>query len=293
MKLGVVGMVSGDFRTFTKEQMASVRALQFTGIGFHIEIDEYLGITGEVCAQFSKFMAAENLDLAQFGILYEECLFDPTDGVRERVTAKINRGLEIGRQIGAHACLIRAGSLNPDGPWTPHRDNYLPGNIERLIGTLKPIARKAELEGVTVVMETHTISILDTPETCRQVVDAVGSKNLGLVMDAVNQFQTHRQVYNSADRLNHIFDAMGSVAPVAHIKDIKVEHELVVHFDETVPGEGELDIGLMLRRFDAFYPEGYGLIEHLPMSEIPLAAQNVRRIAAENGVSIHGRETCS
>ena len=293
MKLGVVGMLPGDFRTFTREQMASIRASQFTGFGFHFDGDDVFEITNEACKQFNTFMMAENLDLVQFGIAYNECLFDTEKRVRQRVTAKINRGLEIARQIEAHVCLIRPGSLNPAGPWTPHRDNYLPDNIERLIETLIPIAQKAALEGVTIVMETHAISILDAPETCKGVVDAVGSKHLRLVMDAVNHFQSHRQVYNSADRLNHIFDVMGQIAPVAHIKDIKVQNGLVVHIDEEVPGEGELDIGLMLRRFDALYADGYGLIEHLPMSKIPLAAQNVRRIAAENGVGIHRGKTCS
>jgi sugar phosphate isomerase/epimerase len=293
MRLGVVGMLPGDFRIFTTEQMASIRALQFTGFGFHFFGDDVFEITNEVCNQFNAFIAAENLDLVQLGIAYNECLFDTKKGVRERVTAKINRGLEISRQIEALVCLIRPGSLNPAGPWTPHWDNYLPENIERLIETLKPITQKAELEGVTIVIETHAISILDTPETCREVVEAVGSKYLRLVMDAVNHFQSHRQVYNSPDRLNHIFDVMGPIAPVAHIKDIKAQNRLVVHIDEEIPGEGELDIGLMLRRFDALYPDGYGLIEHLPVSKIPLAAQNVRRIAAQNGVGIHRRKTCS
>ena len=54
-------------------------------------------------------------------------------------------------------------------------------------------------------------------------------------MDAVNHFQTLRQVYNSRERLNHIFDVMGSIAPVAHIKDIKVADGLVLHINEEIP----------------------------------------------------------
>jgi sugar phosphate isomerase/epimerase len=273
--------------------MASIRELQFTGFGFHFNSDYVFDLTTEACEQFKTLMVGEELELAQFSITYSECLFDPDAGAREAVTAKINRGTEIASQIGAGVYLIRPGSLNPDGPWTLHRDNYLPENMERLIEALKPIAKKAEGEDVTIVMETHAISIMDSPEVCKMVVEAVGSENLRIVMDAVNHFQSLRQVYNSGDRLNHIFDVMGQIAPVAHIKDIKVQNGLVVHIDEEVPGEGELDIGLMLRRFDALYADGYGLIEHLPMSKIPLAAQNVRRIAAENGVGIHRGKTCS
>ena len=66
-----------------------------------------------------------------------------------------------------------------------------------------------------------------------------------------------------------------------------MENGLVLHINEEMPGEGELDLAHALRRFDGFYPDGYGLIEHLPMEKIPAANTNVRRIAAENGIDIH------
>ena len=242
--------------------------------------------TGD-CEKYNQFMAGEGLDLVQFALTYGECLFDPDPAVRESIIKRINRGVEIARQIHAHSCLIRPGSLNPDGAWTSHRDNHLPESMERLIETLTPIAQKADAEGVTMIVETHAVSIMDSPETCEAVVDAVGLDSLCIVMDFVNHFQTLRQVYNSTDRLNHIFDVMGPIAPVAHVKDIKVENGLVLHINEEMPGEGELDLAQALRRFDGFYPEGYGLIEHLPMEKIPAANTNVRRIAAENGIDIH------
>ena len=58
--------------------------------------------------------------------------------------------------------------------WTSHRDNHLPESMERLIETLTPIAQKADAEGVTIIVETHAVSIMDSPETCKAVVDAVG-----------------------------------------------------------------------------------------------------------------------
>ena len=287
MRLGIVGMLPGDFRTFTKEQMEAIRGLGFTGFGFHFSSDDVFDITTEDCEKYNQFMAGEGLDLVQFALTYGECLFDPNPAVTESVIRRINRGLEIARQINAHSCLIRPGSLSPDGAWTSHRDNHLPESMGRLIDTLKPIAQKADAEGVTIIVETHAVSIMDSPETCKAVVDAVGLDSLRIVMDFVNHFQTLRQVYNSTDRLNHIFDIMGPIAPVAHVKDIKVENGLVLHINEEMPGEGELDLAHALRRFDGFYPDGYGLIEHLPMEKIPTANTNVRRIAAENGIDIH------
>lgn len=112
-----------------------------------------------------------------------------------------------------------------------------------LIDTLLPIAVQAQAADVLLVIETHATSIMDSPELCRTVIEAVGVPQLRLTMDVVNHFQTLRQVYDSGDRIDHIFDSIGEIAPVAHIKDIMVQPRHVLHLDEAVPGEGVLDIG--------------------------------------------------
>ncbi|RKU14833.1 hypothetical protein C6501_07640 [Candidatus Poribacteria bacterium] len=286
MRLGVVGMCS-DFRTLNQQEIEAIQKLQFTGVSYHFASSNIPLVSPDEITQCRFLLEKAQLDLVQFGITYGECLFDPRSSVREAAIEAVNCGMPVAKELGAFHYLFRPGSLNPDGAWTSHRDNHLPESMERLIETLKPIAENAEREALTLVMETHAVSIMDSPETCREVVERVGSDRLRIVMDFVNHFQSLRQVYESEARLNHIFDVMGPVAPMAHIKDIRVENGLVLHLNEEVPGEGELDIGVALKRFDALYPNGYGLIEHLPLEKIPLANTNVRRIAAENGVNIY------
>ena len=286
MRLGVVGMCS-DFRTINQQEIEAIQKLQFTGISYHFASSEISQVSQEEITRCRFLLEKAHLDLVQFGITYGECLFDPRTSIREAAIQAVNCGMRVAKELGAFHYLFRPGSLNPDGAWTSHRDNHLPESMERLIETLKPIAENAEQEELTLVMETHAVSIMDSPETCRQVVERVGSNRLRIVMDFVNHFQSLRQVYESKARLNHIFDVMGTVAPMAHIKDISVENGLVLHLSEEVPGEGELEIGVALKRFDALYPDGYGLIEHLPLEKIPLANENVRKIAMENDVIIH------
>ena len=285
MRLGVVGICS-DFRTLNQEEIEAVQKLEFTGVSYHFASSNIPRVSLEECTQCRFLLEKAQLDLVQFGITYSECLFDPRPSVREAAIEAVNCGMSVAKELGAFHYLFRPGSLNPDGAWTSHRDNYLPESMERLIETLKPIAENAERETLTLVMETHAISIMDSPETCREIVERVGSDRLRIVMDFVNHFQTLRQVYDSEARLNHIFDVMGPVAPMAHIKDIRVENGLVLHLNEEVPGEGELALDVALKRFDELYPDGYGLIEHLPLEKIPLANTNVRKIAYENGVNI-------
>lgn len=141
-----------------------------------------------------------------------------------------------------------------------------------LIDTLRTIATLAESAGQTIVIETHVLTILNSPELIVEVTRQVGSDRVRIVMDYVNHFQTLSQIYSSAIRLNYIFDTMGALCPVAHIKDISVRNNFVLHFDEALPGEGELDLACAVRHWQRLRPDGYMLLEHLPAEAYARAA---------------------
>ena len=286
MRLGVVGFVPGDPRAVTAEVLQKGLDLGVTSVCYHGSGEVLDALTTEDCNRVNALYNKLGLELAQLGIGYRECLFDPDGSVRDRVVKTIGRGIEAGRALRAHNVLIRTGSLNPAGSYDPTPENHEPGRLDVLIDTLSRVADKAEEEGMTVVIETHVLTIMGSPEINRQVIEAVGSDRLRVVMDFVNHFQSLDQAYNSADRLNHIFDVMGPISTVSHIKDISVEPGFVLHMNEEVPGAGVLDLVTAVRRWEEIQPEGYMLVEHLPEDKIPTAVANVRRIAAEAGVEI-------
>lgn len=286
MRLGVVGYAPGDPRAVTEEVLQKGLNLGVTSVCYHGPGEVLDELTPADCDRANSLYDRLGLELAQFGVGYRECLFDPDRAVRDRVVRTIHRGLEVGRALNAHNVLIRTGSLNPAGSYDPSPENHEPERLDVLIETLSRIADKAEQEGMTVVVETHVLTIMGSPEINRQVVDAVGSDRLRVVMDFVNHFQSLAQVYDSTPRINHIYDVMGPISTIAHIKDISLASGLVLHIDEEVPGAGELDLVTAVRRWETLHPDGYMLVEHLPEEKIPTAVANVRRIAAEAGVEI-------
>lgn len=286
MRLGVVGYAPGDPRAVTEEVLRKGLELGVTSVCYHGPGEILDELTASDCNRANDLYDHLGLELAQFGIGYRECLFDPDNAIRDRVVRTIHRGLEVGSSLRAHNVLIRTGSLNPSGSYDPAPENHEPGRLDVLIDTLSRVAKKAEEEGMTVVVETHALTIMGSPEINRQAIDAVGSDRLRVVMDFVNHFQSLAQVYNSTERLNHIYDVMGPISTVSHIKDISVEPGFVIHMNEEVPGAGELDLVTAVRRWEALHPEGYMLVEHLPEEKIPTAVANVRRIATEAGVEI-------
>ena len=232
------------------------------------------------------FETAE-MDLVQFGIGFGECLFDPDASVRERVIEKIESGIEVARQLNAMGCLIRTGSLNPAGSYVPSRENRTPDARAQLVDTLKAVAAKAETEGVDVVIETHVLTIMGTPEINRDVLADVGSARMSVVMDYVNHFQNLDQVYDSTKRIEHIFSIMNPISILGHCKDIKMSPGLVLHIDEEIPGDGELDLATALRLWHEAHPDGYMLLEHLPNEQYPRAAANALEVIRANNIPLH------
>ena len=287
MRLGIVGMLPGDFRTHEPAHFEAIRDLGFTGAGFHFPGDLCDEIQPDDIDRELALFSDHGIDLSQLAVTYRECLFDPDPSVRQTVVDKITNTAKIASALSAQHYLIRPGSLNPKGSWTSHRDNHTPEAWDLLIETLQAIVPALEMHGVIAVMETHVVSILKDPDTCRRMIDEIASPNVRLVMDYVNHFESLSQVYESHDGLDQIFSSLGPDSPVMHIKDIAIGPGLVVHLDETVPGDGELDLAHCFRHFESLFPDGYGLIEHLKPDLIPEATQKTRTILANADISIH------
>ena len=287
MRLGIIGMLPGDLRTFSDRHFEAILEQGFTGVGFHLPGDLVNAITAEDTVTCKQLFTSHQIDLAQFAITYGDCLFDPDPDNRSEAVSKVVGGANLAARLGALTYLIRPGSRNPAGPWTPHRDNHTPEALALLVRTLKEIACRTATLDVATIVETHVISILNTPAVCRRLVESVRSANVRLVMDYVNHFESIDQVYSDTERLKHIYGTIGPLAPVCHVKDIAVGNRLVVHLDEAVPGQGELNLALALGLFHAHHPDGYALIEHLGPDQIPLAAANVRNISKRAGIPIY------
>jgi len=279
MKLGVAGLL-GDG---SAEAIRRVRELGFGAASWHLPSltaarDAHaLRLTRDV-------MDAEGLTLVQLLPPDYPSLVHPDPRVRSEGVSALSVVLEAAVSLGAGSVYVRPGSLNPNGPWTPHPDNHAPVTRDRLIESLTALVPLADAAGVPLALEAHVVSPLFTVAVVQDVLDRVASPSLRFNADPVNLIGTLDQAYQNTLLIDELFDKLGEAVVCAHAKDLTVGERLVLHLDECIPGQGLLDQETFLRRFNACCPGGAVLIEHLPVERVPEARRALLEFASRAGL---------
>lgn len=279
MKLGVAGMLGGG----SAEDARRVREMGFSAASWHLRSLE-LARDEAALLRVREALEAEEIELCQLLPPQYPSLVHPDPQVRAAGVEALERVVKAAVTVGAGNVYVRPGSLSERGPWTPHADNHRPETRARLVDSLRELVPRAGDAGIPLALEGHVVSPLDTPAAMRDVLDQVGSPWLQVNVDPVNFIRTLDQAYDSTALIHELFDLLAGSIAAAHVKDVTVQDRLVVHIDETVPGQGHLDQETFLRRFDECCPRGVMLIEHLPAERVPEARRALLEFAARAGL---------
>jgi sugar phosphate isomerase/epimerase len=284
MRLGVTGMIPHRLERIDERIAHKIAALGFTGVGMHLSGDPH-EVSAETCHRARDILAERGLGLIQFFGCYPS-IISPDETVRREGVRIAQDIVRVGANLGAMMIGIRPTSLNPNGPWWPHPDNFSEATEARLIHSLREISSASERYGVPLALECHVTTTLDSPKSVKRIVEQVGSRWVKVNLDPINFIGDLRTAYNSTALIHDLFDTLGSYIIAAHIKDVCIEDLHVVHISETIPGEGIFDFDTFFQRFEALLPDGYGLIEHLPESQIPQAKDFVMQKLQMLGIAI-------
>lgn len=285
MYLGVQGLMPRDLRTVSEETVARIRGHGFTGAA--CRFFDPLNATKTDVMRLRQVMEAGGVDPCQ-AVAQHPDLVSPDAGVRADGVRAMQHMCRVTRWLGAGNLYVRPGSHNPKGSWYPHPDNFNASAFSTLVDSLRQVCSAAEAEGVTLAVEGHVLSLLDSAERIIELIEAVGSDRLRFNADPVNFVGSLREAYDTTSLIDHIFDVLGRHTVCGHAKDLRVEDRLVLHIEETVIGEGILDHAAYLRRFEECCPDGYVQIEHLPEDKIPQARAALFQIGVEAGIEWRG-----
>jgi sugar phosphate isomerase/epimerase len=284
MLLGVAGLVPGDWKSIDSAVLDNVAEHGFKTV--QIRIDDPQSLKDRDVKRLKSMFEARDFEMPQTVGNYGGNLIAEDDNVRKNEIKFVKRMVNVSARLGSPNTYLRPGSLNPKGGWTPHPKNHSNEVWDRLVDSTKQICQVAENEGIMIAVEGGTVCPVDTPQRVKDLIDAVGSKSLGLNMDPVNFIGSLDIAYDTTSLINEFYRLLPDRIVGAHAKDFTVVSTLLPHFEESIIGQPEslLDNEAFLTGLQKVNPKAHVLVEHLPDDKIPVAAAGIRKAAERAGI---------
>jgi L-ribulose-5-phosphate 3-epimerase len=277
------GLVPTRPADLTPVRAGELAALGITRVVTHFEVAPG-ALAGAEGRELGAVLRDAGIEVAQYGGLGPN-LVSPDRAIRAESIAALAELMRSGRALGAHMIISGCGSHHPTFSYGPSPKNHTPEARQRLVASLRDLARHAEDIGIPAALEVHLLTTLDSPEHVREILDEVDSPWVKANFDPVNFLGSLAAVYHSGAVALHAAETIGPrLAAAAHIKDVVVEPELVLKIAEAPPGTGLMDLDAMIESCKHL-PDGSALIvEHFGPEESAAALRHVTALAAAHGM---------
>jgi sugar phosphate isomerase/epimerase len=105
-------------------------------------------------------------------------------------------------------------------------------------------------------------------------------------MDVCNVINSPVRFYHNAQVITELFQKLGKWVLSCHAKDLKWVPEYNVHFQEVVPGRGQVDYRTYLGELASAPLEAPLMLEHLKTAEeYAEGSEYIRRVGSDVGVT--------
>jgi sugar phosphate isomerase/epimerase len=273
-----------DLTDVTYEMVKWADELGFRGLGAHITVPA-AAISDETVARVRSAIDAVGIEFLQLWGPYppivtadEETRRAGVEGARDIV--------RLAAKLGVPASGVRPTSHNPRGDWWPHPDNHTSEAEDRLVRSISEILETATEHDVGLVLEAHATSTLDSAHRVKRVVERTDPSRVTVNIDPANFVKDLPTAFDPTPMIDEHFDILGEHCATVHVKDYYLEDRFIVHISETIPGTGLMDLDTVLTRTAALGTDSYAIIEHLPVSQIPLAKRNLTERATALGITL-------
>ena len=132
-------------------------------------------------------------------------------------------------------------------------------------------------------------SLPDSVDIYARLIRAVDRPAFAAHVDPVNLVLTPRTYFDTGTLIREIFVKLGPWIVSCHAKDIVLRHQLALHFDEIIIGEGMLDYRAFLTELDRLGRDVPLMLEHLDDKDYAVARDAIFRVGDAVGVSFAGR----
>ena len=215
--------------------------------------------------EIARAFAKENVVIAEVGAWKN--LLDPDPVKRRENRDYVTQRCALADAIGARCCVDIAGSYNPSSWYGPDPKNLSREFFDATVENCRHILDAVKPTRTRFTVEMMGWNLPDGPDAYLKLIHAVDRKAFAVHLDVCNGINCPQRFYNNADFIRECFRKLGPFIISCHAKDLRWDVEMNVHFEEVVPGRGQLDYSAYLGELAKLGREVPLMLEHLRTAE--------------------------
>lgn len=191
-------------------------------------------------ANIRQAFAQRNLQMAAISGTFN--LIHPDPALRAANLQRLHVLAAACAPLGTQVITLCTGTRDPVNMWRSHPDNQSPAAWRDLEAEMGRALAIAEQYQVTLGVEPEVSNVVDSAGKARQLLDAMRSPYLKIIMDGANLFHAG-ELPQMTGILDQAFDLLGPDIILAHAKDLRADGAA----GDVAAGAGVLDYDHYLR----------------------------------------------
>ena len=237
-----------------------------------VDFDE-AAMTEGLAMHVKRVFAENGLDVAVLGCYLNLAHPDPVK-LRE-IQARYFAHIRVAALSGA--CVVGTETGAPNAAYTYEPACHKQEALTTFLRGLEPVVAEAEKRGVTLAIEPVWNHIVWNADRAREVLNAMGSRNLRIIFDPVNLLSPE----NVDDRERVIGEAMDKLCDriaVVHLKDYLPERG---QLKNVAAGTGRMDYSAILAFLKARKPYVMATLENTDDTNAIWSREHIERLYRE------------
>lgn len=214
--------------------------------------------------------AAEQTGLAIAAVSGTYNMIHPDPAIRAAGLARLEILAAASAAMGTNLITLCTGTRDPHDQWRGHPDNDSPEAWRDLLTEMEKAAAIAERHNIRLGIEPELANVVDSAVRGRQLLDAIASPSLAIVLDPANLFE-HATLPEQRDIIAHAVDLLADRIVMGHAKDRTVDGAF------TTAGTGVLDYRHYIARLRAVGFTGDLITHGLEAHQAPAVATFLRQ----------------
>ncbi|MCY3707617.1 MAG: sugar phosphate isomerase/epimerase [Caldilineaceae bacterium] len=220
------------------------------------------GLDSAACERARREIDARNIEVVSLSATYN--MIHPDPAARSQGMRRLGVLAAHAAELGADLLTLCTGTRNPDNMWADHPQNASPETWSDLLAAMEQALALAEEHNVRLGIEPEVSNVVSSPEKARDLLDAMRSDKVTIVMDGANVFP-RGTIHRQHEILDEAFDLLGDHIALAHAKDLSRDGEA----GHEAAGTGLLDYDHYLQLLHHSGYRGAVVLHSLTPEQVP------------------------